>query len=78
MRLVNESGRYFLDENGRRVEVSAREISLFRTLDPMARKLALRTRAAQRILSRPDDPEIPVIMAFSKLPAAEWAFAVPD
>jgi len=77
MKLVNESGSYFLDENGLRVELSPRELNLFRKMDPMGRRMALCKRAVDKILSSPDDPDIRLILALSKLPAGEWDFAVP-
>jgi hypothetical protein len=78
MRIVNESGTFFLDENGLRVSISSRELSLFKDMNPMGRKLALRKRAVDKILSCPDDPEIRLILSLSRLPASEWSFPVPD
>jgi hypothetical protein len=78
MKLINESGIFFLDENGQRVELTPREMNLFRQMNPMGRKLTLRKRATDRILSNPDDPEIKLLMTLSQLPAREWSFLVPD
>jgi hypothetical protein len=78
MKLVNESGAFFLEEKGNRVALTARELSLFREMTPLSRKLSLRKRAVDRILSKPDDPEVRLMMTLSQLPAYEWSFLVPE
>ena len=78
MKLVKESDTFYLDENGQRIELTPREVNLFRQMNPMGRKVILRKRASERILTNPDDPSIPIMMALSQLPPREWSFIVPD
>ncbi|MBW8889590.1 MAG: hypothetical protein JF616_17680 [Fibrobacteres bacterium] len=78
MKLVNDSGTYYLDENGQRVALTPRDLNLFRQMNPMGRKLTLRKRALEKGRENPQDPEIPVMMGLSRLPASEWGFIVPD
>ncbi|MDB5102889.1 MAG: hypothetical protein JWP91_578 [Fibrobacteres bacterium] len=78
MKLVHESGVFFLDEGGLRIELTARELNLFRQMNPMGRRLTLRKRGHDLALSHPDHPEIELIHTFTRLPAREWSFLVPD
>lgn len=78
MKLVMESGTYYLDEQGRRVALTPRDLNLFRQMNPMGRKLTLRKRAAEKRLANPEDPEIPVMVGLIRLPAREWNFVVPE
>lgn len=78
MKLVKDSGTYYLDEMGQRLALTSRDLNLFRQMNPMGRKLTLRKRAVERGLENPADPEIPVMMGLSRLPAREWGFIIPD
>jgi len=78
MKLVKDSGTYYLDEMGQRVALTPRDVNLFRQMNPMGRKLTLRKRAVEKGLENPADPAIPIMMGLSRLPAREWGFIVPD
>lgn len=78
MKLINDEGAFFLEEKGLRVALSIQELSLFRDMTPLSRKLSLRKRAVDKILVKPDDPEVRLMMTLSQLPAYEWSFLVPE
>ena len=78
MKLINEEGTFYLDEMGERVRLTPRDLNLFRQMNPMGRRLALRKRAGEMLVSNPDDPQVRLIMRFTQLPAIEWSFIVPD
>lgn len=78
MRLVNESGSYSLDQNGMRVPLSAKELNLFKRMNPMGRKIILRKRAKERMDLDQDDSEAQLILLLTRLPIQEWNFQIPN
>jgi hypothetical protein len=78
MKLINESGTYYLDENGQRVVLTSADLNLFKQLTPMGRKVRLRQRAVERMATNKDDAEAQLIISLFQLPAREWSFLVPD
>jgi hypothetical protein len=78
MKLINDAGVYYLDENGERVAITPGEILLFKKMTPLGRKMTLRRRAVEVMSSKPGDPEARLILSLFHLPAREWSFRVPD
>ncbi|MDB5105393.1 MAG: hypothetical protein JWP91_3082 [Fibrobacteres bacterium] len=78
MKLISESGVFYLDENGQRVALTPRELNLFRQMNPMGRRLILRKRALDLTQSNPGNPDIERLWSLVRLPAREWSFIVPD
>jgi hypothetical protein len=76
--LVLDSGKFYLEEYGHRVELTPREVNLFRQMNPMGRRLTLRKRALENLRANPDDPETKLILELTRLPASEWKFIVPE
>ena len=75
---MKESGIFYLDEQGERVIISPLELNLFRQMASLGRRLILKKRTVDKILSSPDDPEIKIIMLITQLPVLEWSFLVPE
>ncbi|MDB5048775.1 MAG: hypothetical protein JWO30_1846 [Fibrobacteres bacterium] len=78
MKLINEAGTYYLDENGQRVALTSTDLNLFKQLTPMGRKVRLRQRAVERMAEDKNDLEAQLIISLFQLPAREWSFLVPD
>jgi hypothetical protein len=77
MKLVQESGVFFLDASGQRVSLSTEELKLFKLMTPLGRKVTLRKRAVDKMAQDPSDPESRLILDLFRLPARDWSFWVP-
>jgi len=76
MKVVNEAGTYYLDENGQRITLTPSEIKMFKVMTPLGRKTTLRKRAKDMKLADPEGAKM--ILSLARLPASEWNFPIPD
>lgn len=78
MKLINDSGVFYLEEKGTRAALTSQEVSLLRRMSPFGRKVILRKRALESKTANPDDAEANLILELVKLPIYEWSFLIPN
>ena len=78
MRIIDGPGGPCLEHQGRLVRLDQRDRILLSRMTPMGRKVYIGRKGKFLRADRKDDSDAELLLSWSRMPARDWSFPVPE